>query len=271
MKGHLHLACALRDGSIPYLREQSFCAPMHLSKPHVDAGALVTNLVNPTAGIFDNDEISLNFAVDPGASLVLTTPSSSRVYRSRKGDTALVRQTMTVGTGGFLEFYPEPFIPHAGARYRQHNVIKVAPGGELLFFEWLSPGRVARGEAFEFEELCWDTDVWSGDVLIARERYRLRPDDASLKSLRLPFDLAHYLGCFVILPEGVPFPQAEVEALGGDVSSVYLGAAPLAGNVNAWTVKAICRDSLVTRKLLKDLRTVIYQARGKAQPTLGRY
>lgn len=244
---------------------------MHLSKPHVDAGSLVTNLVNPTAGIFDNDEIDLSFTVDPGASLVLTTPSSSRVYRSRSGDTALVRQTMTVGTGAFLEFYPEPFIPHSGARYRQHNVIRVAPGGGVLFFEWLSPGRVARGEAFEFEELCWDTDLWSGDTLIARERYRLRPDDDSLKGLRLPFDLAHYLGCFVILEDHIPFPQAEVEALGADLSSVYLGSARLTGTANAWSIKAICRDSLTTRKLLKDLRSLFYATRGKQPPTLGRY
>jgi urease accessory protein len=271
VKGHLNLACARRSDGIPYLREQSFRAPMHLSKPHVDAGALVVNLVNPTAGIFDNDEIDLHFVVDPGASLVLTTPSSSRVYRSRDGGAALVRQTMEIGSGAFLEFYPEPFIPHAGARYRQHNLIRIAEGGSAIFFEWLAPGRVASGEAFAFEELRWDTDVWSGTTLIARERYCLRPDDDSLKGLRLPFDHGHYLGCFVILDPGCPFPVAEVEALGADVSSVFLGCAPLTGPGGGWTVKAICRDSLAARALLKGLRRVLYAALGRPAPTLGRY
>lgn len=244
---------------------------MHLSKPHLDGGALVANLVNPTAGIFDNDEISLNFVADPGAALVLTTPSSSRVYRSRKGGTALVRQTMTVAPGAFMEFFPEPFIPHSGARYHQHNEVRVAAGGGLQFFEWLTPGRVARGEAFQYEELRWDTDIWYDETLIARERYRLRPDDESLRGLRLPFDLAHYIGCFVILPTGTPFPQTEVEALGADPTALYLGCCPLGGTGNAWTVKAICRDSLTSRRLLKDMRAVLYTARGRAQPTLGRY
>lgn len=271
MKGHLHIACARRSDGVPYLREQSFRAPMHLSKPHVDAEALVVNLVNPTAGIFDNDEIDLSMVADDGAALVLTTPSSSRVYRSRDGSTALVRQTMTVGTGASLEFYPEPFIPHSGARYRQHNILRVAAGGSLIFFEWLAPGRVASGEAFQFEELCWDTDVWHADTLIARERYKLRPDDESLKALRLKFDLAHYVGCFVVLEEGIAFPQAEVEALGADLQSLYLGFAQLAGSGNCWTIKAICNDALTARALLKNLRTVLYKARGKAAPTLGRY
>ncbi len=265
MKGHLHLTCSLGTNGESYLREQSFRAPLHLSKPHHDAGALVVNIVNPTAGIFDDDEIDLKVTVEADASLVLTTPSSGRVYRSRNGADARVKQELRVETGAFLEFYPEPFIPHAGARYHQRNTIRVAEGGSLIFFEWLSPGRVASGEAFLYDELCWDTDVIFGSKVVARERYTLNPKDESLSGLNATFENAHYLGCFVL--GAFPFPHAEIEALGND--SVYLGAGPLIAG--GWTIKAICRDSLHARRTLSALRGILYAAMKKEAPSLGRF
>jgi len=265
VKGHLHLVCARNGLGDSYLREQSFRAPIHLSKPHEDAGALVVNMVNPTAGIFDDDSIDVSLAVEGGAHMVVTTPSSSRVYRSRNGKEASVRQKFSVREGGTLEFFPEPFIPHAGARYRQHNLLEVGGSSVLVFFEWLTPGRVASGECFAYQELNWETDVVIDGKLAARERYRLKPGDDSLKSLKLISPEAHYLACFVV---GVSdFPHQEVEALGGE--GVFLGSGALCHG--GWVVKAICANSLLARRTLGALRGVVYQALGRKLPTLGRF
>ncbi len=238
---------------------------MHLSKPHHDAGSLVVNLVNPTAGIFDDDRISMDITVEEGASLVLTTPASNRVYRSRSGGDARVVQTLRVAEGAFLEYFPEPFIPHAGARYAQQNHLHVAKGARLMFFEWLAPGRVARGEVFQYEELCWDTDVWWGSDLVARERYAIRAEGESLSSLRLMSEAAHYLGCFIM---GVmELPCEKLDALGGQ--DVYIGAAPLAAG--GWSIKAVCRDALSARRTIKALRALIYKFMQRPPPALGRY
>src|ERR1700757_1092782 len=121
MTGHLHLVCSSDKEGRSFLSAQSFRAPLHVSKPHVDGGTLVVNMVNPTAGIFDDDRIDVEVKVEAGARLLLTTPSASRVYRSRKGGTARMRQRLEVGCGGFLEYYPEPFIPQQGARFWQQN------------------------------------------------------------------------------------------------------------------------------------------------------
>lgn len=265
MHGHLHLVCTRRPDGINYLSQQSFRAPMHLSKPHHDAGSLVVNMVNPTAGIFDDDHIGIDVTVERDASLVLTTPASSRVYRSRNGGDAKVVQTLRVGEDAFLECFPEPFIPHAGARYTQQNHLHVAPGAGLMFFEWLAPGRVASGEVFQYDELRWDTDVWHGDALVARERYSIRGEGESLSSLRLVSDAAHYLGCFVMGLEN--FPRRAVDALGD--AEVYLGCGPLASG--GWTIKAVCRDALAARRTIKKLRSVIYEALGREPATLGRF
>ena len=266
MKGHLHLTCACDKSGRSALREQSFCAPFHLSKPHGDAGALVVNVVNPTAGIFDGDELELDAKVESGARLVLTAPSANRIYQSRSGKAAMMRQTVRAAPGSFVEFIPEPLIPHAGSVYAQRTELLAEAGAEMLFFEWLSPGRVAGGEVFQYKQLAWRTDVRVGGRLVARERYTLEPSrPATLTALTARFPAAHYLGCFWVTERA--FPMEAVEALqGGDI---YLGWSALAHG--GWTLKALCADALTTRKLLSSLRGVLYDAMSRTPPRLGRF
>jgi urease accessory protein len=265
MQGHLHLTASLNAVGRTYVREQSFKAPLHLSKPHEDAGALIVNIVNPTAGLFDGDEIDIRASVEKGAHLVLTTPSANRVYRARGEGAAVVTQSYRVASGAFLEFYPELLIPQAGARYHQRTEIRVEAGGSLLFFEWLAPGRVASGEVFQFDELVWDTDVWFAEQLVARERYTINPASESMEALTQVFPESHYLGCFLI--GELPFSAAAVEALQCD--DIYLGHSAL--TAGGWTIKSLCRDGMSTRSLMKDLRTAIYQQFERMAPSLGRF
>lgn len=265
MQGHLHLIASAYEDGRTYVREQSFRAPLHLSKPHEDAGALVVNIVNPTAGIFDGDSIEISAEAETGANVILTTPSASRVYRSRSGGPAKVRQKFTAQSGALLEFFPEPFIPQAGARYQQQTELHVAEGGKLIYFDWLSPGRVASGEVFQYAELLWDMDVWSGGTLAARERYRLSPDDESLESLRSLGPNTHYLSCFFL--GGETLPVEKLEALNSP--EVYLGFGPL--SVGGFSIKVLCRDSLSARRTLQRLREILYEAMNRPMPSLGRY
>lgn len=264
MNGHLHLIGARYDSGQTYLRHQSFRAPLHISKPHEDAGALVVNVVNPTAGIFDGDTIELSAEAEAGASLVLTTPSASRVYRSRSGGPAKVVQRFTAQADAFLEFFPEPFIPQAGARYHQTTGLHAEPGGTLLFFDWLTPGRVASGEVFQYAELIWDLDATVAGKLVARERYHLSPDDLSLESLKRFHPQCHYLSCILL---GVPtLPMAEIESLNSP--QVYLGHSPL--DSGGHTIKALCQDSLSARQTLRSLRHILHNSMGRPLPALGR-
>ena len=57
-RGHLHLVCAADAARAQLIcASQSFRAPIHLSKPHLDEGVLVVNVVNPTAGLLAGDRI----------------------------------------------------------------------------------------------------------------------------------------------------------------------------------------------------------------------
>lgn len=266
LNGHLQLRCSCRADGTPIISHQSFRAPIHLSKSHIDAGRLVLSIVNPTAGFFDGDKLESDIHVAPGAHLVLSTPSSSRVYRTRSGSAAVSDQKFRVEENAFLEWIPEPFIPHAGARYSQRTEIHLHPTASLLFFDWIAPGRVAMGEIFAYQELRWDFDLLLDGCLIARERYHLKPDDHSLEALRVKFPAAHYLSVYVAGTSAANWPAAELDALNSD--DVYLGHGPLTGGVQV--IRALCRDSLSARKLIETLRPLLYAAAGHKPPALGR-
>jgi urease accessory protein len=264
--GHLDLRSDVRTDGTPYLSRQSFRAPIHLSKSHVESGALLVQLVNPTAGFFDGDRLDLDVMAGTGSRMILSTPGASRVYRARGETPALCHQHLRGERDAFLEWIPEPFIPQAGARYHQRTVIELEESAGLFFFEWIAPGRVARGEVFAYELLRWELDLKVAGQLVARERFELRPGDHSLAALREKFPAAQCVTAYVAgIPAGA-WPAEELDLLGSD--RVYLGHGPLLGN--AHLVRALCADSLATRALISGLRQVLYRASGRPAPRLGR-
>lgn len=266
LTGHLRLRCdAYADGT-PYISQQSFRAPVHLSKSHLDAGCLIQTIVNPTAGFFDGDLLESDMTVGENARLILSIPSSSRVYPTRSGKPARNIQKFTVGENAFLEWIPEPFIPHAGASYFQKTDIHLHTDSSLLFFDWIAPGRVAMGEIFAYRNLRWELDLHVDGHLIARERYDLNPTDHSLEALQAKFPAAHYLSVYTAGDFSRNWPAQELDAMNG--ADTYLGHGPLPGNLHV--IRALCRDSLAARKLLENLRALLYQAAGYTPPKLGR-
>lgn len=266
LNGHLKLRCAVRADGTPFISQQSFRAPIHLSKSHVDHGHLVQSIVNPTAGFFDGDRLEAFVEVGAGAKLVLSTPSASRVYRTRSGQAARNQQTFHVGENATFEWIPEPFIPHAGACYVQQTTISLHPSASLLFFDWIAPGRVAMGEIFAYKQLRWELDLRLGETLLARERYDLCPGGLSLEALRVKFPAAHYLSVYAAGEMSRQWPSERLDALNSE--DTYLGHGPLAGGVQV--IRALCRDSLAARRLLEALRPMLYDAAGLRPPSVGR-
>lgn len=266
LAGHLHLRCGARADGTPYISHQDFRAPVHIGKGHLDQGRLVLNIANPTAGFFDGDRVDSDVTVAPGSHLVLSTPAASRVYQTRSGKPAANHQKFRMEEGASLEWIPEPFIPHAGAGYVQTTEIELHPSASLLFFEWLAPGRVAKGEVFAYENLRWELDLRVAGKLVARERYDLNPNDHSLESLRSVFPAAHYLSVYAAGSMTKHWPADELDALGND--GVHLGHGPLQDGVHV--IRALCRDSLAARALLENLRSMLYSHAGLVPPNLGR-
>ncbi|MBV9128452.1 MAG: urease accessory protein UreD [Verrucomicrobia bacterium] len=268
LAGHLELVCGLDARGQSSLRRQSFCAPAHLSKPHHDAGTLVVNLVNPTAGFLAGDRLRIDVQVERGARLLLTAPSASRVHTMCGADCsddearAEVRQSFRVAAGGSLEWWPELLIPQRGARLHQRTSIELEAGAELIFLETLAPGRVASGEVFAFDEIRWATDLRRGGRLLVRERFHLNQKNGSLGALRRQFPTAYYASVLVVSPA-----LAALATLAG-FDEAWIGVSKLAEG--AFALKMLAPDSLTLRRQLAHWRVEIHRQLGRACPSLRR-
>jgi len=267
LSGHLDLTCAAREDGTSFIRAQSFAAPIHLSKPHLDEGVLVVNVVNPTAGLFAGDRVRMRVAVESGARVLLTTPSASRAHRVVEGD-ARVEQEFLVAKGAWLESWPEMFIPQSGARYRQRTVERVEEGGGLLLIEMIAPGRAAAGEVFAFAELDWETELFLGGEKIARERYTLTPERPTLAALRERFPEAYYASCLVVSPRLADDAECwrRIHGLHDDAAWVGVSALVRGG----WAIRVVAEGSIAMRKTVAAIRREIYTALGEREPALRR-
>ena len=268
MSGHLRLICALDSRGVSTLRDQSFRAPIHLSKPHWDKDTLVLNVVNPTAGLLEDDRITQDVLVESGARLLLTMPGASRAHRVQSGWAAM-EQRFRVADGAFLEVLPEVFIPQAGAAYRQTTRLEVAEGGTLLFFETLAPGRTASGEVFQYRRLDWHTDLWIGEQHAARERLRLEPGTPPIAALMERFPTGYYAGILAVSSRLEKVSRALEHLNELQSEEVWIGQSRLAHS-SGWSLRILAQNAPVLRDAVHKVRRGLYEQLGCETPELRR-
>ncbi len=266
LEGRLGLRVVRAADGRTVVAEQFFQAPFHLSKPHwdPDAGVLHVQVVNPTAGILAGDALRSDVEVGPGGAVLVSTPSATRVFRMEDGASATSRQRWTVAADAWLEVMPEPLVPHRGSRFHQETEVSVAAGGGLLLVDQLMPGRLAYGEAWQWQRLVLGLTVRVAGTLVLRERF-----DQTGESLRTLSEL-HGTGagaCFgnllLVLPEAESAPvwRDQIRAL--HRAGLWVGVTALSGP--AWSIRLVADGPLRMRDGLTAIREVLR----KAYPRLG--
>ena len=109
-------------------------------------------LLNSTPGLFQDDIQTIRVTAGPQSRTHLTTPSAVKVFGMPHREARQFLE-LDLHEGAYLEYLPEPLIPFRGSRLVQHNCARLAVGAILIAGEVLSPGRIARGESFAFEQL----------------------------------------------------------------------------------------------------------------------
>ena len=163
LAGHLHLVCAAHVERGTFVREQSFSAPLHLSKPYWDGATLLVNVVNQTAGIFGGDGVDVRIAVESGARVLLSSPTAALFHPSH-GREAHLEQRFQVDAGASLDVLPrdcyparrlalvpaDDHRPRAGRRINFHRVACAGPrrhGRDIRVRALRLGDRGARGRA----------------------------------------------------------------------------------------------------------------------------
>jgi urease accessory protein len=147
---------------------------LRVLRPHYldDSGQVCYVVVNPGGAYLGADLFLVDVEVQNGASLVLTTQSATKIYRT-PGSFAEQRMTLRLGEGARLELAPDQLIAYREASYRQNTHITVRPSSSLVMAEVITPGWSPDGASFRYEELRLRNEIWVEGPAGATEELRL--------------------------------------------------------------------------------------------------
>jgi urease accessory protein len=166
-----------RDGATSRLTRCLGFPPIKFINPRPLQGSCQVYVSNYGGGLVDGDSIGMRVDCNPGARLYLGTQSSTKVYKSGAKGGCRQETIGTVHANSLAVVCPDPVVPFAGSRYRQIQSWEVHPEGDLILFDWLQPGRTARGEVFACEELRTELRVVRpGGIPVMSERFGMDPE-----------------------------------------------------------------------------------------------
>ena len=148
--------------------------PLYINKAYHEKGWALSQLMSPTGGLFQDDVLEIDVELAPGARVGLISPAACRVHTMKESH-AHIRQTFRVGADTIFDLWPAPLILQSGARLRQQTRVDIAQSARVLLCEVVSPGRVAFGEAFCFEEWRSNLEIHCEGELLVYENFSARP------------------------------------------------------------------------------------------------
>ena len=97
-------------------------------------------LITTTGCLLQGDRLALEITLGPRAQAHITSQSATKIH-AMDSNYAAQTQTITLADDAYLEFLPDPVIPHRHARFVSDTQISVAPSATLVFSEVIQPGR----------------------------------------------------------------------------------------------------------------------------------
>jgi urease accessory protein len=137
-------------------------------------------LITTTGCLLQGDRLALDITLHPRAQAHLTSQSATKIH-AMDANYAAQSQTIALADDAYLEFLPEPVIPHRNARFISDTQISVAPSATLLLSEIIQPGR-----KHHHPDECFGATVLSISTAAAR------PDGLSLFAEKLVIEPRRY-------------------------------------------------------------------------------
>lgn len=159
LTGELRLRVALRGGR-SVAAGQFHQGALRVLRPHYldGSGQVAYTVVNPGGAYFGADRYGMDLDVEEDASLLLTTQSATKVYRTPQGP-AEQEMRIRLAAGASLEYVPDQLIVYRGGSYRQRTRVEMAPSASLLLSEVVTPGWSPSAEPFRYDRLDMRTEV----------------------------------------------------------------------------------------------------------------
>ena len=110
-------------------------------------------IVSPSGGILQGDRYQIDITLGNNTYAHVTTQGASRIYKMENNYASQIIN-IQVKEGGYLEYIPDQIIPFRNSRFYQEVLLNVHDSATMIYSEIIVPGRVASGEAFEYD-ICY--------------------------------------------------------------------------------------------------------------------
>ncbi|KWV60149.1 urease accessory protein UreD [Bradyrhizobium macuxiense] len=137
-------------------------------------------LITTTGCVLQGDRLALDITLGSRAQAHLTSQSATKIH-AMEANYAAQSQTIALDDDAYLEFLPDPVIPHRHSRFLSDTQISIAPSATLLFSEIIQSGR----KHYRPDE-CFGATVLSISTSAAR------PDGRSLFAEKLVIEPRRY-------------------------------------------------------------------------------
>ena len=134
--------------------------PLKVLAPRSRGSSVWAYLSSFGGGFVAGDQTRLDLSLRRNTRCFFGTQASTKIYRNGglRG-CSHVTQAM-LGENAILVFAPDPVQAFAGSTYVQRQEFRLATGAGLVLLDWLSSGRVARGERWAFNQFSSRNDVF---------------------------------------------------------------------------------------------------------------
>ena len=249
--GELSLSLEDRAGKT-VARNVYFQGAFKVMRPiyHDDSGKVCYYLLNPGGGYLDGDRYRMDVTAEPGSRVTLTTQGATKVYKTPK-DHAYQETTMTLKSGSYLEYLPDPLIAYKDASYRQKNIVHMEHGAIFLYTDILTPGWSPDGGHFAYDSVRLTNEIYLDGEPAVFDNVRLSPSEQQVGSLGFMEGYTH-LGSMIAIGEqttdGLIDVLYDVLAETADAEDVKYGVSRLA--VPGFSIRILARSTGKIEKML---------------------
>ena len=133
---HVSLSFKRAPSGQTFIAKQRTTYPFTLTQPfcldRAPRGMLTLMLQSISGGVYENERLTLDFSVEDGACVHLTTQGATVVHSMREGRVATQQVSIRAGKDSLVEYLPDPLALFPHAHFRSSVRITVEEGATVI-------------------------------------------------------------------------------------------------------------------------------------------
>ncbi|KAF5000951.1 hypothetical protein FDECE_11108 [Fusarium decemcellulare] len=149
------------------LETMTYQYPLKLISPAPSTNQLSTLvfLLSYGGGLVAGDSVNLSIHVRQQAKLSIATQGHTKVFKSPSPDVTTKQSLdVTIDDNAAMCLLPDPVQPFEDSVYAQKQIFRLKSLASLCLLDWVTQGRVARGENWSFTKWSGRNEIWLCDA-----------------------------------------------------------------------------------------------------------